>query len=199
MGLRIAVVSASRAAVPNLPTMSARRKGPGVSRTRRLAAICRALSPIGPLFSGGGAGGGGVELEAAAGAESERRYPSCGEALGVEPTEDHGLLLSQLAEHGFCILRDVVPASAIPAVRGASIATAIDHDYLRPLAHQDPTNPPPPLADGAAEMVAAQGPFSHGDLALAPYVADPRLLRLMEEASGSDRMGVVTTTVQVKW
>ena len=142
----------------------------------------------------------GEALEAAAaGAESERRYPSCGEALGVEPTEDHGLLLSQLAEHGFCILRDVVPASAIPAVRGASIATAIDHDYLRPLAHQDPTNPPPPLADGAAEMVAAQGPFSHGDLALAPYVADARLLRLMEEACGCDRMGVVTTTVQVKW
>ena len=144
-------------------------------RTRRLAAICRALSPT-----------------AAAGAESERRYPSCGEALGVEPTEDHGLLLSQLAEHGFCILPDVVPPSAIAAVRSASIATAIDHDYLRPLAHQDPTNLPP-----EAGMWAAQGPFSHGDLALAPYVADPRLLRLMEEASGSDRMGVVTTTVQV--
>ena len=139
-----------------------------------------------------------MELDAAAAGDSdERRYPSCSKALGVEPTEDHGLLLSQLAEHGFCVLRDVVPPSAIAAVRSASIATAIDHDYLRPLAHQDPTNPPPPLIDGTAEMVAAQGPFSHGDLALAPYVADRRLLRLMEEACGCDRMGVVTTTVQV--
>ena len=149
---------------------------------RRLEAIGRALS-AGPSAVAG---------------PKQRPFPTSAEALGVGPGSSHAEMVVQLQQFGFCICADVIPPEEVVAVREAATRAAIEHDYIA----SDPG-----VLDGTAppmEGWAAKGPdvVLRGGL-LAPFVADTRLLAVVQEAMlGGARgrqqaLSVFTTTAQV--
>ena len=150
-------------------------------RLRRLRQLSGALRPAGAARSPG------------ADPHSPADFPSCADALGITPSDDLVLMLSQLRRHGLCVLRDVIPADAVGAIRDAAIETARAHQ-------SDPERYAiGPMRKGESQWWAVKSPFTRGDLGLAPYVGDSRLRALMEAAFGRPGAGIsaVTSSAQI--
>ena len=112
-------------------------------------------------------------------------HPTGPAVAGGTAADDPAGMAAQLREVGFCMLPEAIPSPALPALRAAATRTAHEHRFEQ--------------ADSvwAEYLVQCKGSFYHGDLSLAPYVATPRLLAVLEAAFGSPGVGAVTTTAQV--
>ena len=82
--------------------------------------IRRLVEALSPSSSGGNPFPTSPAPTLARGGSSGSPFPSCAaEPLAIRPSDDTELMLRQLREQGLCVMRGVIPADRIPAVRDA--------------------------------------------------------------------------------
>jgi hypothetical protein len=87
--------------------------------------------------------------------------------------------LDQIAENGYCVLQDVIPAVTVDAVRDSVLATAAAHK----------TDDPRSRLDKVSGMINV-------DQSFAPYLVEPRLLGLCQALLG-EQVRVSFTTCMI--